>query len=90
MVNQTENDASTTSLKLFFTGWMLFMTPNHQCQSTEGILNICITVYYTSAHGSGRRYTILLVKFLYFFFFRQRISEMALLTGNLSSSDGRI
>jgi len=34
---------------------------------------------YTSAHGSGRRYYILLLKFLSFFlFFRHRISEMAL------------
>ena len=48
------------------------------------------TDYYTSAHGSGRRYYILPLKFLSFFFFRRRISEMALPTGNLSSSDGRI
>jgi len=46
--------------------------------------------FYTSAHGSGRRYYVLLLKFLSFFFFRHRISEMALPTGNLSSSDGRI
>jgi len=50
--------------------------------------------FYTSAHGSGRRYYILLLKFLsfssFFFFFRQRISEMALPTGNLYSSDGQI
>jgi len=49
--------------------------------------------FYTSAHGSGRRYYILPLKFLSFFsffFFRHRISEMALPTGNLSSSDGRI
>jgi len=45
---------------------------------------------YTSAHGSGRRYYILVLKFLSFFFFRHRISEMALRTGNLSSSDGGI
>jgi len=48
--------------------------------------------HYTSAHGSGRRYYILLLKFLSFsfIFFRQRVSEMALLTGNFSSSDGGI
>ena len=50
---------------------------------------------YTSANGSGRRYYILPMKFLSFlffsfFFFRRRISEMALPTGNLSSSDGGI
>jgi len=27
----TDNHASTSSLK-FFTGWMLFMMPNQQCQ----------------------------------------------------------
>jgi len=32
---QTDNNASITSLK-FFIGWMLFLTPNQQCQSTEG------------------------------------------------------
>ena len=57
-------------------------------------LNSTWNSIYTSTHGSGRRYTILLVKFLSlffsFFFFRQRISEMALPTGNLSGSDGRI
>jgi len=31
---QTDNHTSTTSLK-FFTGWILFLTPNQQCQSTE-------------------------------------------------------
>jgi len=40
-------------------------------------------------HGSGRRYSVLLQKFLSFFF-RHKISEMALPTGNFSSSDGRI
>ena len=41
--------------------------------------------------SSGRRYSVLLLKFLSFsFFFRQRISEMDLPIGNLSSSDGRI
>jgi len=30
------NDVSTTSLK-FFTGRMLFLMPNQQCQSTEGL-----------------------------------------------------
>jgi len=32
---QTDKNASILSLK-FFTGQMLFMTPNQQCQSTEG------------------------------------------------------
>jgi len=31
---QTGNHASTSSLN--FTGWMLFLTPNQQCQSSEG------------------------------------------------------
>jgi len=38
---QTDNHASTSSLN-FFTGRMLFLTSNKQCQSTEG--NITITV----------------------------------------------
>jgi len=55
------------------------------------ISSLSIVSCYTSVHGSGRRYSGLLLKFLsFFFFFRQRISEMALPTGNLSSSDGRI
>jgi len=33
---QTDNHTSTPSLK-FFTGLMLFLTPNQQCQSTEDI-----------------------------------------------------
>ena len=33
---QTDNHASTSS-PIFFTGRMLFLTPNRQCQSTEGI-----------------------------------------------------
>ena len=32
---QTDNHASTSLLK-FFTGWMPFLPPNQQCQSTEG------------------------------------------------------
>jgi len=32
---QTENHASTSLLN-FFTGWMLFLMLNQQCQSTEG------------------------------------------------------
>jgi len=32
---QTENHTNTSSLS-FFTGRMLFLTPNQQCQSTEG------------------------------------------------------
>jgi len=34
---QTDNQASTRSLK-FCTGWMLFLMPNEQCQSTGGIV----------------------------------------------------
>jgi len=34
---QTNNHASTTSLS-FFTGWMPFLPPNQQRQSTEGDL----------------------------------------------------
>ena len=46
------------------------------------ILPKCLQYVYTSAHGSGRRYYVLLLKFLsFFFFFRQRISQMALPTG---------
>jgi len=25
-----------------FTGWMHFLLPNHQCESTEGLLVICL------------------------------------------------
>jgi len=32
---QTDNHTSTSLLK-FFTGWMPFLLPNQQCQSTEG------------------------------------------------------
>jgi len=32
---QTDNHASTSSL-VFLTGWMLFLTPNQQRESTEG------------------------------------------------------
>jgi len=35
---QTDNHASTSSP--IFTGQMLFLTPNQQCQSTEGNANI--------------------------------------------------
>jgi len=34
---QTDNHAHTSSLK-FFTGWMIFLKPNQQHQSTEGII----------------------------------------------------
>jgi len=34
---QTDNHTSTPPLS-FFTGWMPFLLPNQQCQSTEGIL----------------------------------------------------
>jgi len=32
---QTDNHAST--ITYFFTDWMLFLTPNQQCQSTQSI-----------------------------------------------------
>jgi len=35
-VTQTDNDTSTPPLS-FFTGWMPFLLPNQQYQSTEGI-----------------------------------------------------
>jgi len=34
---QTENHTNTSSHSIF-TGWVLFLTPNQQCQSTEGKL----------------------------------------------------
>jgi len=37
---QTDNHASTSSLN-FFTGQMLFLMPNQQCQSTEGNTSNC-------------------------------------------------
>jgi len=36
---QTDNHASTSLLK-FFTGWMPFLPPNQQCQSTESMVTI--------------------------------------------------
>ena len=51
---QTDNHASTSPLS-FFTGWMPFLPPNQQRQSTEGttidlhrfyILECCLTVYF--------------------------------------------
>jgi len=47
----------------------------------------------TSAHGSGRRYSVILLKFLSFFLYflsPKDLRDMALPTGNLFSSDGRI
>jgi len=32
---QTDNHTNTS----IFTGWMLFLVPNQQCQSTEGNIN---------------------------------------------------
>jgi len=37
---QTDNHASTPPLS-FFTGWMPFLPPNQQRQSTEGTVNKC-------------------------------------------------
>jgi len=39
---QTDNHASTSLLK-FFTGWMPFLPPNQQCQSTEGSVGLQIS-----------------------------------------------
>jgi len=38
---QIDNHASTTSLKNF-TGWLFFLTPNQQCQSTEAAYDIVL------------------------------------------------
>jgi len=38
---QTDNHTNTSSL---FTGQMLFLTPNQQCQSTEGFVLVFNTV----------------------------------------------
>jgi len=35
--HQPDNHASTSSVN-FFAGWMLFLMPNEQCQSTECII----------------------------------------------------
>jgi len=35
----TDKITSTSSVKVFFTGWLLFLMPNQQCQSTEGIIS---------------------------------------------------
>jgi len=37
---QTDNNASSPPLS-FFTGWMPFLLPNQQHQSTEGATEIC-------------------------------------------------
>jgi len=41
---QTDNHTSTSSLN-FFTGRMLFLTPNQQCQSTEGNYHVYKNVH---------------------------------------------
>jgi len=51
---QTDNNASTSSLN-FFTGWMIFLMTNQQCQSTEGNVVILATEQrsdsaYTNCH----------------------------------------
>jgi len=35
-VTTLQTDDYTNTSSLIFTGWMLFLTPNQQCQSTEG------------------------------------------------------
>jgi len=39
---QTDYHISTTNSLKFFTGRMLFLTPNQQCQSTEGNRLTCV------------------------------------------------
>jgi len=39
---QTDNNTSTSPVN--FTGRMLFMAPNQQCQSTEGKQKYCYTI----------------------------------------------
>jgi len=51
-LHQTGNHASTPSL--IFTGQMLFLTPNQQCQSTEGSTQ-CIIKYYQSSAPAPTR-----------------------------------
>jgi len=43
---QTDNHASTSPLS-FFTGWMPFLPPNQQHQSTEGNISVMQIVYHT-------------------------------------------
>jgi len=47
---QTDNHASTSPV---FTGWMPFLPPNQQCQSTEGFVTILKTakIYNIEAPG---------------------------------------
>ena len=40
---QIDNYVNTSSLN-FFTGWMLFLTSNQQCQSTEGTRRLQISI----------------------------------------------
>jgi len=35
-----KTDNHTSTLPLYVTGWMLFLTPNQQCQSIQGIAAI--------------------------------------------------
>jgi len=48
---QTDNHASTSSLS-FFTGRMLFMTPNQQCQSIEGKPGILIIFSFVTTNSN--------------------------------------
>jgi len=49
---QTDNHASTPPL--FFTGRMLFLLRNQQCQSTEGKMWLCaVNLLYYLPYGKG-------------------------------------
>ena len=48
---QTDNYINTSSLKKFFTGWMLFLALNQQCQSTEGTLYVVYVTYCIAIGG---------------------------------------
>jgi len=52
---QTDNHARTSLvITHFFTGQMLFLTPNKQCQRTEGIL------YYNDIHNTAKHSLIMI------------------------------
>jgi len=49
---QTDNHASTPPLTQFFTGWMPFLPPNQQRQSTEGKLLTEKSIFKSHIHTS--------------------------------------
>jgi len=58
---QTDNHVSTSSLE-FFTGWMFFLTPNQQCQSSEGMMMPKETRYFPVCDSSNQLLITLHVK----------------------------